>query len=71
MQTSEPLNSMQKVKFPGNFVLTEQFFETFWDELKGISIDSVSGAKVKWDLCTSQKKVIIKSIEKKDKRFIQ
>ena len=71
IQGSEPLNSMQKDKFPHNIVLIKQFFEIFCNELKRISLDSVSGAKVKWNLCTPHKSNIIKSIEKKDQRLIQ
>ena len=46
---------MKNDKPQDNIVLKEQLFETFWDKLKGISIDSVSGATVKGNLCTSQK----------------
>ena len=67
------LKSMQSDKSPGNDGLTKEFYETFWTELKEIFVDSVSEAKEKGILSTSQRQAIIKLIEKKDrdKRFIQ
>ena len=64
---------MQSNKSPGNDELTKEFYKTFWKELKEIFVDSVSEAKAKAILSTSQRQVIIKLIEKKDKdkRFIQ
>ena len=64
---------MQSDKSPGNDGLTKEFYETFWTELKEIFVDSVSEAKEKGILSTSQRQAIIKLIEKKDrdKRFIQ
>ena len=64
IQGSATLNSDKNTKPPGNIVLKEQFFETFWDKLQGISIDSASGVNVKENLCTFQKKIIIKSVKK-------
>ena len=63
---------MQNIKFPGNYGLTKEFYETFWDKLKEIFVDSVREAKEIGHLSTSQRQVIIKLIEKKDrdKRFI-
>ena len=54
IQGSEPLNRMQKDKLPGNIVLIKQFFEIFCKELKRISLDSVPGAKVKWNISKKQ-----------------
>ena len=64
---------MRSDKSPGNDGLTEEFYEKFWTELKEIFVDSVSEAKGKGILSTSQRQAIIKLIEKrdKDKRFIQ
>ena len=64
---------MRSDKSPGNDGSTEEFYETFWTELKEIFVDSVSEAKEKGILSTSQRQAIIKLIEKrdKDKRFIQ
>ena len=67
------LKSMQSDKSSGNDGLTKEFYGTFWTELKEIFVDSVSEAKEKGILSTSQRQAIIKLIEKKDrdKRFIQ
>ena len=64
---------MQSDKSPGNDRLTKEFYETLWTELKEIFADSVSEAKEKGVLSTSQRQAIIKLIEKKDrdKRFNQ
>ena len=56
---------MQSDKSPGTNVLTKEFYETFWNELKDIFVDSVSEAKEKGHLSTSQRHAIIKLIEKK------
>ena len=64
---------MQNDKSPGNNGLTKEFYETLWDELKEIFVISVREAKEIGHLSTSQRQVIIKLIEKKDKdkRFIK
>ena len=59
------LKSMQSDKSPGNDGLTKEFYETFWTELKEIFVDSVSEAKEKGILSTSQRQAIIKLIEKR------
>ena len=59
------LKSMQSDKYPGNDGLTKEFYETFWSELKETFVDSVSDAKEKEILSTSQRQAIIKLIEKK------
>ena len=55
---------MQNNKSPGNDGLTKEFYETFWDELKEIFVNSVKEAKEIGRLSTSQRQVIIKLIEK-------
>ena len=45
--------------------LTKEFYETYWIELKEIFVDSVSEAKERGILSTSQRQAIIKLIEKK------
>ena len=55
---------MQNDKSPGNDGLTKEFYETFWDELKEIFVNSVKEAKEIGRLSTSQRQVIIKLIEK-------
>ena len=64
---------MQNDKSPGNDGSKKYFYDTFWNELKEIFIDSVSETKEKKHLSTSQRQAIIWLIEKKDKdkRFIQ
>ena len=67
------LRSMQNDKSHGNDGLTKEFYETFWDDLKEIFVNSVREAKEIGHLSTSQRQAIIKLIEKKDrdKRFIK
>ena len=67
------LKSMQNDKSPGNDRLIKEFYETFWNELKKIFINSVSETKEKGHSSASQRQAIIRLIEKKDKdkRFIQ
>ena len=64
---------MQKDKSPSNDGLTKEFYETFWNELKEIFVDSVLEAQEKGHLSISQRQAIAKLIEKKDrdKRFIK
>ena len=64
---------MQNDKFPGNNGLTIEFYETFWNKLKEIFVDSVLQAKEKGHLSISQRQAIIKLMGKKyrDKRFIK
>ena len=64
---------MQNDKFLGNNGLTIEFYETFWNKLKEIFVDSVLQAKEKGHLSISQRQAIIKIMGKKyrDKRFIK
>ena len=64
---------MPRNKSPGNDGLTKEFYETFWDELKIPFIASLRKLFLKKELSNSQKQVLIKLIEKKDKekRYIQ
>ena len=59
------LQSMQSNKSLGNYGLTKELYETFWTDLKEIFVDSVSEAKEKGILSTSQRQAIIKLIEKR------
>ena len=59
------LKSMKNDKSPRNDGLTKELYETFWDELKEIFLDSVRETREKGYLSTSQRQAIIKLIEKK------
>ena len=61
---------MQNDNSPSNNGLTKEFYETFWNELKKIYVDSVSETKEKGYLSTSQRPAITRLIEKKDKDII-
>ena len=63
---------MKKNKFPGNDGLTNEFYCTFWNEIKNIFINSLRKSKCLKVLITSQRQGIIRLIEKpnKDKRLI-
>ena len=56
---------MQNDKFLGNNGLTIEFYETFWNKLKEIFVDSVLQAKEKGHLSISQRQAIIKIMGKK------
>ena len=49
----DSMKSMQKGKSPSNEGLTKEFYETFWNELKEIFVDSVLEAKEKGHLSIS------------------
>ena len=59
------LKSIQNDKSPSNDGLTMEFYQTFWNELLEIFIDSASEATEKGHLSTSQIQAIIKLIKKK------
>ena len=63
---------MQNNKSPGNDRLKKEFYETFWNEIKHPSMNSIMEAREKNKLSTSQGQAVITLIEKKerDKRFI-
>ena len=66
------LESMPNNKTPGNDGLSKQFYEAFWKELKDLLLKSFYHAKTYKKFSTSQRQVVIKLLEKKDrdKRFI-
>ena len=49
---------MQSDKSPGNDGLTKKFYDLFWTELKEIFVDSISEAKEKEILSSSQRQAI-------------
>ena len=59
------VKNMQNNKSPGNYRLTKEFYEAFWDEIKELLIASVTEAKRKGELSISQRQAIIILIEKK------
>ena len=67
------LKNIPKNKSPGNGVLTKEFHETFWDEMKIPFIASLRKSFLKEDLSNCQKPAVIRLIEKKDtdKRYIR
>ena len=67
------LKSMQNNKYPGNDGLTKEFCETFRNEIKYPVMNSITEAREKKKLSTSQRQAVIKVIEKKerDKWFIK
>ena len=62
------LKIKQNSKPPGNDGLTKEFYETFWNELKEIFVNSVLETKEKWHLRVFQRQAIIKLIGKKRQR---
>ena len=63
----DSLKSMQNGKSLGNNGLTKELYETSWNRLQEIFVDSVLQAKEKGHLSISQRQVIIKLMEKKDR----
>ena len=59
---------MSNNKSPGNDDLKKEFFETLWNELKEIFVDSLLEAKEKGHLSISQRQTIIKLIKKKKQK---
>ena len=59
------LKSMQNNKTPGNDGSTNEFYETFWNEIKYVFLKSLKQAKGKGQLSISQRQTVIKLIEKK------
>ena len=64
---------MQNNKTPGNDGLTKELYETLQNEIKYVFLKSLKQANEKGQLSISQRQVVIKLIEKKnrDKRYIK
>ena len=64
---------MKNDKSAGYDCLTKEFYETFWEEIKTPFSNSIRKSVLTEELRTSQRQVVIKIIEKKDKdkRFIK
>ena len=69
----DSMKSMSNNKTPGKDRLTKEFHETLWDELKTPLMESVNQAFHTKILSISQRQIVIKLIEKKDrdKRYIK
>ena len=67
------LKSMPNYKTPGNNGLPKEFYETFWEDIKNVFINSLKQAKIEGSLSISQRQAVIKHLEKKDryKRYIK
>ena len=67
------MKNMQSNKSPGNYWLTKEFYDSFWDEIKEVLIASVTGAKNRGKLSISQRQAITKLMGKNDryKRYIK
>ena len=67
------LKSIHNNKSPGNDGLSKEFYECFWDKIKKPFLASIHKGFLNQELSTSQKQVVIKMLEKKDKdkRFIK
>ena len=64
---------MKNNKTPGNDGLTKEFYETFWDKLKTPLMESINRDFYTKILSISQRQLVIKLIEKKNrnKRYIK
>ena len=60
------LRSMPSNKTPGNDGLSKEFYETFWDEIKDVFLNSVKEAKEIGSLSVSQTQAIMKLLENKN-----
>ena len=67
------LKSMPNNKTPGNNGLPKEFYETFWEDIKNVFINSLKRSKIESSLSISQRQAVIKLLEKKDrdKRYIK
>ena len=61
---------MENDKIPGNDGLSKKFDEVFWGDVQILLLSSVNNAFIKEALSTSQKQVVMKLIEKKN-RFLK
>ena len=61
---------MNNGKRPGNDGLSKEFYEEFWEDVKFPLLATINYAFIKEQLSTSQKQVVIKLIEKKDRQKI-
>ena len=64
---------MHNNKSISNDGLSKEFYEAFWEDIKNVFINSLKEAKIIGNLSISQRQVVIKVLEKKDrdKQFIK
>ena len=64
---------MPNNKSPGNDGFSKEFYEPFWEDIKGVLIKSLKPAKIKGSLTISQRQAVIKLLKKKyrDNRLIK
>ena len=69
----DSMKSMKNDKSPRNDGLTNEFYVTFWDDIKATFVSFLKQAKERKELSIPQKHAIIKLIEKRDrdKRYIK
>ena len=67
------LKSIPNSKIPRNDDLSKEFYETFWEDIKDVFINSSKQAKSEGSLSISQRQAVIKLLERKDrdKRYIK
>ena len=61
------LKSIPYNKTPRNDGLSKEFYETFWEGIKGVFINSLKQAKIVGSLSISRRQAVIKLLEKKVK----
>ena len=63
------LKPMENNKSPGNYGLSKEFYECFWNEIKNPFLASIHRAFLNQELSSSQKQAVIKMLEKKKKKI--
>ena len=61
------MKSIPNNKTTGNDDLSKEFYETFWEDIKDVFINSLKQAKIEGGLSISQRQAVIKLLEKKDR----
>ena len=59
--------SIPNNKTPGNDGLSKEFYETFWEDIKDVFINSLKQAKIEGSLSISRRQAVTKLLEKKDR----
>ena len=67
------LKSIPNNKTSGNDGRSKEFYETFWEDIRDVFINSLKQAKIEGSLSISQRQAVIKLLEKKDRdeRYIK